>query len=177
MKKRTKTENEYLKLKASSVGLTSGMFICPIIPATVITCVNAEQWFAAKPYSIGLGFASLLITLIVSVLMVVKKSDIFKHVSKLWGAVLVMILVGITFMFLAEIAGNFGMMFLATAGGLAGSGICHEVDRLVVQPKIEHKKAVIDGAGLNRKENAKRAKLQADIERAKKEAENIGGIL
>jgi hypothetical protein len=177
MKKRTRTEKEYLKLKAGSVALNSGVFLCPIIPGTIITCINAEKWFAAKPYSIGLGFATLLLTMVMAILMVVKKSDTFKNVSKLWGSAILMVMLGVSFMFLAEVAGNLGMMFLATAGGIAGSGICNEVDKLVLKPKLEHKKLVIEGAGLNRKENAKKLKLEQDIKRAKEEAENIGGIL
>lgn len=177
MKTRTKTEKEYLKLKAGSVALNCGTFVCPLIPGTIITCINAEEWFSSKPYAVGLGFASLLLTMIISVLMVVKKSDTFKNVSKLWGATLIMVMLGISFMFLSEVAGNLGMMFLATAGGLLGSSTCHEVDKIVVKPRLEYKKMVMNEAGLNRKEVAKKLKLEQDIKRAKEEAENIGGIL
>lgn len=177
MKSKTTAEKKYLTAKAGSISLKCGVFLCPIIPGVVITCVNAGEWFASKPYSIGLGFASLIITILVSILMVYKKSEIFKTISKLWGAVIVLVLLGVTFLFLAEIADNLGMMFLATACGVCGSSVCNEVDKRIIMPKVEYQKEIINAVGLDRKANALAKKKANDIARAKEEAENIGGIL
>ena len=167
-KVKSKTISTYKKWNAARWGLFAGQFAAPLMPAAIMTAVNWEEWFAKSGTSLPLGFASLLVTVILAVLGLWKKNEIIeKTVSIVFYLALLFFMIGVTACFLASLFSNVGYMFMATGGGLLASGICDQVNKSAVNEKVKEYRQLIDDNNLDDK--AKRRQERKD--RARREAE------
>jgi hypothetical protein len=174
----TKTQKLHRNWKTASIVSKIGVYTCPFIPASIITAINAEEWFSENPWSIGIGFASLLISVLSSILAVASKDKLLKNkISVLYGLAGLFACFGISFMFLASISQNFGQMFLFTSFGLVGSATCNQLDEKLFSLKEKWYKEILNKAGIDKQDKVlERKKIEA-INKAIKEAEEIGDIL
>ena len=171
-KQKPQTLKSYQKWNTAKWCLYGGMFAAPFIPATAMTIINWDEWFAQTGVSLPLGFASLLVSTILSIIGIWKKDDIAdKTVSAVYYLALIFVCFGATFLFLASLFSQVGYMFLATAGGLVASGTADQVNKSLVKPRVEEYKKLINENLLD--EKAKKKALRA--EQAKKDAEQFNG--
>lgn len=171
-KQKSKTVSTYNKWRATKVGLYVGKYLAPCVPASVITAVNWDEWFVNAGASLPMGFATLLISVIVTILAITKGDDLVnKNVSKIYYIAGVMSVWAISFMFLANILQSMGQMLLWTIAGILASGTCDQLNMKLVNPRISEYKALIDDNCLNssaRKRAERKARAEAE---AKAEAE------
>jgi hypothetical protein len=176
--KRTKTQKTLRKWKTAKVFSKIGTFALPFTPATIITIINAPEWFKEKPYSIGVGLASLVISLLITIGVALKKDQLFKDKAHyFFPLAVILVCFGVSFMFLADIGSQLGTMFVYTALGVAGGGISGQLEKTLINKKIEWNEYILKEAGLSEKENNLKRKQEIAIAKAKQEAEDIGGIL
>ena len=117
-KKKGKTLTTYHKYKALKVGLDVSTFVLPIVPATVVTAVNWEEWFSKSSASLPFGFACLLLTVIAAIIGVLKSDVVFKKADiALYFIAGLFALIGLTSMFLASLFNESGYLWLYTASG------------------------------------------------------------
>lgn len=167
-KKKVKSEtiSAYKKWNAARIGLYTGMYVMPLMPATIMTCVNWNEWFNASGVSLPMGLITLLIGVLMAIMGITKRDELFKkNVSGLFYFVLVFAIIGISFKFLANICNQMGDMFLFTACGVLGSGGCDQLNKSLVKPRVEEYKELIESNFLNAKAKAKQErKLRAEQE-------------
>lgn len=167
-KPKSKTVSTYQKWVAGKYGLYAGTFACPTIPATIVTLINWEEWFGKSNISLPFGFACLLVTVIVAVLGVLKSDTVFKKADiALYYLSGMFMCIGLTCLFLASLFSQMGYLWLYTASGLLGSGVCITVEKKVFEPRIAEYKGLIDEFTLDNKARRKKARM----ERARAEAE------
>ena len=165
---KSKTVSTYKKWNAAKWGLFAGQFAAPVVPAAVMTAVNWEEWFAKSGHSLPLGFASLLVTVILAVVGLWKKNEIVeKSVSIVFYLSLLFFMIGVTCCFLASLFSQVGYMFMATGGGLLASGICDQVNKSIVNERVNEYRKLIDDNNLDYKAKHR----QERIDRARREAE------
>lgn len=167
-KPQSKTVTSYKKYNAAKYALTAGAFVCPLVPASVVTAINWEEWFAKSSSSLPFGFACLLLTVITAIIGVLKSDVVLKKVDialYFFGGVL--ILIGLTCIFLASLFTEMGWLWIYTASGVLGSGVCVTVNNKVIKPIIDDYKGLIDEFALDKKSQRKAQRL----ERARREAE------
>lgn len=171
-KQKSKTVSTYHKWQATKVGLYVGKYLAPCVPATVITAVNWDEWFVKSGASLPFGFATLLISVIVTILAITKGDDLVsKNVSKIYYIAGVMAVWSISFMFLANILQQMGQMLLWTIAGIVTAGTCDQVNMSLVNSRINEYKTLIEENCLNssaRKRAERKARAEAE---AKAEAE------
>lgn len=170
-KKQTpKTLVEYKKWNTAKWALYGAMFAAPVAPATIMTIINWDEWFAQSGVSLPLGFVSLLVSTLLSIIGIWKKDDLAnKAVSAVYYLALVFVCFGATFLFLANLFSQVGYMFLATAGGLVASGTADQVNKSLVKPRVKEYKELIETNALDTRakkkaERKERAKLDAEKE-------------
>lgn len=167
---KSKTLQTFKRWKALKVGLYAGMFSAPILPATITTIINWDEWFAQAGVNLPFGFASLLVTTILGIVGIWKKDEIVsKAVSAIYYVALVFACLGATNLLLSSLFSTVGQMFLLTAGGLVASGTCDQVNRNLVTKRIEEyaelvEKNELDPRVKKKNERKERAKLQAEEE-------------
>lgn len=167
-KPKYKTIQEYKKWNGIKWGLYAGMWASPVAPATVITVINWDEWFAKSGVSLPFGFASLLVTTILSIILIWKKDEVVnKAVSCVFYIAVLFVFFGATFLFLASLYQMVGFMFLATAGGLVASATADQFNKSLVKPNVAFYQNLI-------KENHLDAKSKRQLKReeqARKDAE------
>lgn len=173
MKKKikSKTISKYRKLKITSYLLKAGTYMCPFIPATIITYVNFDSWFIENNngLSIGFGFGSLLISILITIIGVMKRDDFLKeNISALFSMTVILACWGISFLFLASIANQFGYMLLYSCLGLIGSATCDQINKTKISKDISFYKELISENDLDAKERKRKEKK----EKARQEALN-----
>lgn len=167
-KPKSTTLTTYKKYKALKYGLFAGTFICPVIPATVLTAINWQEWFNKTSVSLPFGFACLLVTVITAIVGVLKSDTVFKKADiALFYLAGIFVLIGLTCMFLASLFSQMGYLWLYTSSGLLGGGVCATVEKKVVEPLIGEYAELISEFALDKKSKRK----QERMEKARKEAE------
>lgn len=174
-KQKSPTISAYKKWKLTGSAFWLGKYLLPITPATVITAINWNDWFVDAGASLPMGFASLLISVLVTIISIAKKDDLVeKNVSSLFFIAGIMAVWAISFMFLANILQQMGQMLLFTVAGIVGGGITDQLDMKLAKPRIAEYKKLIEENGLDKRSQKKIVREQ----KAKEEAENIGtGLL
>lgn len=166
------TIKSYNNWNAAKWGLYAGMWSAPFIPATVMTIINWDEWFAQTGVSLPLGFVSLLVSTLFSIILIWKKDDITnKAISAVYYLAIIFVFFGASLLFLANLFSQVGYMFLATAGGLMASGTADQINKSVVKPNVEYYKNVISKNYLDKKSK----RLAAIEEQAQKDAEAENG--
>ena len=169
-KPKSKTLSSYRGLKVGKVALYTGVFACPITPATIITLINWEEWFAKSDKSLPFGFASLLVTVVVAIVGAIKSDTVLKKVDiALYYLGGLLMCIGITCLFFASLLSQMGYMWLYTGAGVLASGACLTVEKKVVSPSLQFYKGLVEENFVDKKTRKKQEK----IERAKKEAQEL----
>lgn len=164
------TEQHYKNWKRGKNALYVAQWVMPFVPATVITAINWEEWFANQGLSLPFGFVSLLVSVLVSILSIYKNDDdTDKKLSPIYSVAMMLACWGATFLLLANIMDQMGIMFLATAGGVIGSGTASQINKSVVKPRIDEYRKLLDENLLDKKAQAKDQREQ----QAKQEAKQV----
>ncbi len=169
-KEKSKTLTTYKRLKGAKYGLYAGTFACPLIPATIVTAVNWEEWFNKSGMSLPLGFACLMLSVVIAVVGVLKSETVFSKIDvALYCLAGFVACVGLSCMFLASLFTQMGAMWLYTASGILGSGVCITVENRAIEPELKFYKGLIEENCLDykskkRKEREERARAEAEAE-------------
>ncbi len=176
-KKVSPTIKSYRKWSTAKWSLYGATFAAPVVPATVMTIVNWDEWFAQSGPSLPLGFVSLLVSTLLSIIGIWKKDDIAnKAISAIYYIALLFVCFGATFLFLSSLFSQVGYMFMATAAGLVASGTADQVNKSLVKPRVEEYKELIDKNALDeraRKKQQRIAQAKLDAENEEKERQAI----
>lgn len=153
------------KVKA---GLVTGAFVCPVAPATVLASIKWSEWYAKTSSSLPFGFAMLIVAVILAIIGVFKSEVVFKKADIallcLAGWFLV---IGLSFMFLANLIYEMGQMWLGVGFGLLASSGYVFAEKKFVEPNVAFYQKLIEENCLDSK-SKKRAKRE---EQARKDAE------
>ena len=72
---KSKTVQKRNALRATNVAMIGAKFAMPAVPATVLTIINWDEWFAQTNGGLPVGFATLLISTIIAVIGIMKRDD------------------------------------------------------------------------------------------------------
>lgn len=169
-KKTPETVKSYRKWNVSKWALYAGTWVSPFIPATAMTIINWDEWFAISGPSLPLGFASLLVSTLLAIIGIWKKDEIVgKSISMVYYLAVIFAGFGASMLFLAGLFSQVGYMFLATAGGLVVGGTSDQLNKSLAKPMVEEYKKLIEDNCLDPKskrkaERKEKAKLEAERE-------------
>lgn len=167
-KPKLKTVQMYQRWRNGKYALLAGAVASPLLPATIVTIINWEEWFQKSSISLPFGFASLILTVIVAILGMLKSEVIFKKADiALFFLAGLFMCVGLTCLFLASLFTQMGWMWMYVGGGLLASATEVVVERRVIEPNVQFYKALIEENCLD--EKSKRRKKKE--EQARKDAE------
>lgn len=176
-KKERTTLQQRNHYKHQKVGLYALTFASPFLVASVHTSICWNDWFnASGGISLPFGLVSLFLTVVASVIAILKSDTIVKKgtIALLLLGVL-FIFIGITNLFLASLFQNMGFLWMEAGGGLIGSFVSYTAESKLVEPKYQMYKKLVEDNGLDKKSLKKqKAKEKAEREareRAQKEAE------
>lgn len=171
---KSKTVRNKNILKGVNWGMWGAKFALPFIPATVMTIINWDEWFANTHGSLPAGFLLMVVGTLVSIIGIWKKDKFMeKHISPLFVLVIGLVLVAASFLLLANILYQAGIMFLYCAAGALAAAIDDQVQMSVVSPRLVEIEEDIKEGGLDRKTNkreARRQKRLAEMEEARRRA-------
>ena len=171
---KSKTVRNKNILKVVSGSMWGAKFALPFIPATIMTIINWDEWFANTHGSLPAGFLLMVVGTLVSIVGIWKKDKFMeKHISPLFVLVIGLVLVAASFLLLANILYQAGMMFLYCAAGALAAAIDDQVQMSVVSPRLVEMEEDIKEGGLDRKTNkreARRKKRLAEMEEARRRA-------
>lgn len=171
-KKERTTLSTYKMLKSSQVGLKTIVLAAPFIPATVITGINWNEWFETCGASLPLGFASLMVTVFIALLGVLKSDTVLKKKDiALYYLCTLLVFLGATNLFLASLFSSLGWMFVFTAAGVLASAVTNTVNNRVLTPSVEFYKGLVEENQLDKKSQKRAQKKQKAQEEARKRAE------
>lgn len=154
--------------RAGKVALMAGTFVAPVTPATIVTIINWEEWFSKSSISLPFGFASLLVTVILAIVGVLKSDKVFKKADvALFVLAGFFACIGLVNLFLASLFSQIGYMWLYTSSGLLASGACVLTEEKVVEPNLQLYNKLIEENCLDAKSKRRKAKE----EQARKDAE------
>lgn len=161
------TIKAYNSLKAKKSWLKVGSYGSCLVPFGAELAVHWNEWFQTEEkLSLGLGFGMLLVSTLATMTAVMKKDDDFmKKYSPLFYVAVILALWAGSFLFLASIMQEMGMMLMYCAFGVVGGAVMDEVSRDVIEPKMAIYKEAIDKYGLTEKAE----KNDLIIEQAKKD--------
>lgn len=163
----THTEKVYSRYKWGHRGLWVSKYLLSVTPATIQVGVNWNEWF--NGYSapqIASGFASMLVSVIMSIYLITKKDkDFTDKFSPLFAVCLCLGMFGVSSLFLASLFSEFGYMLLYTCAGVLAGASADQVDKSIITPRRDEYASIMKEAGLNKNENKRLAK----VEQAKKE--------
>lgn len=172
---KSKTLSAYRKWTAAKWSLYAGTYVLPVVPAAIMVGVNWDEWFAQtgnNGWSLGLGFGSLLLALLITIIGIAKKDKLLSEkVSPLYYFAGVLVLWAVALMFLANVLQNFGQMLLYTSFGLIAGATSDQVNKVYVVKESAFYKELVDTNGLNARWEHKKAKRQDKKELAAQEAE------
>lgn len=161
------------RLQAIHNSLKVGAYSCGLVPATVITSINANEWFKTnEKVSVSFGFVALILAVVTTLVSAINKDN---TISKKFGALLTVglnaLIWGVALMLLSSLLEELASMFLFTAIGILTGGIIDTYDTKVVEPELAFYKQLCEDNSLSKNSNDhEEAKKQAlkDKEEAKK---------
>ena len=175
--KKEKTTLQYYKSwKATKYALYGTKWVAPVVPATIITGVNWEEWFNKQGATLPSGLAMLLISILLTILAMSKKDEVVeKKVSYMFYLAGILAIWGVAFMLLASIMDQMGMMLIFTCIGIVGGASADQVNKSLVNDRLLEYKQLIDENCLDPKSTEKAKRKEKAIrerqEKAKLEAE------
>lgn len=171
-KPKSKTLKTYRRLKLTSRLLYASTYVMPLIPAAIMVGINWDEWVAQtnNGWSLGLGFGSMLLAVLVTIVGIAKRDEIVEEkVSPLFYFAALLSVWSVALLFLATIAHELGIMLGYTVVGLVGAGVADQVNKNVIKPKREMYKEIVDEAGLDEKAIARKRKKEQLLKQAEKE--------
>lgn len=156
-KPKLRTVTLYHRWQAGSLGLKAGAVMAPLVPASIVTAINWDEWFANTSMTLPFGFASLMSATIIGVVSVIFSGEIVKRKD-----IILLILagifacLGIADLFLAKLIYKMGLMMIYTACGLVGSFGLILWDKIGVQPVVAQYKQLVDQNYLVKKSQKKK---------------------
>lgn len=169
-KAKSKTLAKYRWLQAADASAYVGKYAMAVVPATVMTAVNWEAWFANAGASLPAGFSMLILSTVLSIIGISRKDEIVKkNVSGLFYVGLVFFCFAMSFKFLSNVFNQMGDMLMYTALGVFGGAAADQADKSLVKPmKAEYKELVeanaLDGRTKRRNERKRLAREEAERE-------------
>lgn len=178
MGKKTKTQKKLTAWKTVDWSMRLSKYVVAETPATVMVAVKHSEWFTdvTQTACVSTGFAMFVSTVLATVLCIAKKEETFKKVSPFVTAAIYLIVAGMICLFMAKILLDLGWLLVFTGGGMVAAVTEDTVEKRAVKKKVEYWSGVLSDAGLNEKENRKKAKRQSDVMRAKQEARSYQPI-
>lgn len=175
-KVKSATKSTYNKWRVASYSLKSLTYLLPLAPEATMLGLKWEEYTTkSNSWSLGLGFSSLLLTVIVTIVGIAKRDKfITKKVSSLFYLAILMAMWAVVLMFLAKIAYSLGYMFLFTSLGVCGGGICDQINKSKVSPEVTWYREMIKEVGLDNKENKRKLKREKARLEAEREAKENG---
>lgn len=174
---KSKTISSYHKWNTARWSLYAGMYILPLVPATVMTGLNWEKWFENCGTSLPFGFITLLLGVVMTLIGIAKRDDIFKqNISGLFYFTLVFVVLGLAFKFLSNICNQMGNMFLLTAVGILTGATSDQFNKSLVTPRVKEYKKLIEDNCLDMRSIKKRERKEKAEKEAKEEAERMQAV-
>ena len=164
------------RLKATHNALKVGAYSCGLVPATVITAVNANEWFVTnEKVSVSFGFVSLILAVVTTLVSAINKDN---AIAKKFGALLTVglnaLIWGVALMLLSSLLEELASMFLFTAIGILTGGIIDTYDTKVVQPELAFYTQLCEENSLSKTSNShEEAKRQAEKDKIEAKKNNI----
>lgn len=159
-----------LRLGARSLKTLS--YGAPVIPVSIMVGINWDEWFvkSGQGWSVSMGFIMLILSTLLTYLSIAKKKKLIEKFSAFWNVALIVICWAISFLFLSSILRELGMMLLYIGFSLVGAAISDEVETRVIEPKLSFYQGLVSEYGLDKKEERRKAKLEAKRKQAEEEA-------
>lgn len=168
---KSQTVSNYRKWIFAKNSLYIGKYAAPVVPAAIVTTINWDEWFAKSNSSLPLGFATLLISIFLTVFSITKKDKIVeKNVSPLFAIALILATWAVTFMFLGNLMNEMGTMLLYTCAGVIAGAASDEVYMKVATQRVKEYKNLVEKNNLSTA-SKKKAERKAKAEAEKKELE------
>lgn len=173
---KSKTLSTYRKWTTAKWALYAGMYLLPLIPASIMTGVHWEEWFKNCGTSLPFGFVTLLLGVVMTLIGIVKRDEIFKqNISGIFYFALVFVVLGLSFKFLSNICNQMGDMFLLTALGILAGATSDQVNKSLATPRVKEYKQLIkdnclDMRSIKRKERKEKAAKEAKEEAERRQA-------
>lgn len=171
--KKTKTQKKLTAWKALRGFMIGSKYVVAELPATIMVIVQHNDWFptVTQTVSVSTGFSMFCITILISVFCIAKKSDTYDKISPFITAAIYMVIVGVICLFMSSIINDLGWLCVYTGIGMIIAVVEDTLEKKVVKKKVDYWSGVLASAGLNVKETEDRARREADVKRAKKEAQ------
>lgn len=174
IKIKSKTLRQRNALIVTNVVMYGSKYAMPFVPATVMTIINWDEWFAQTNGGLPAGFLALVVATVISILGILKRDKLAeKHISTIIPFALALFVVAASFLWLSNVMHQAGMMFLYTACAVAVSAIDDQVQQSVVKPALIEIEEDIKDAGMSKKENKRQERKKerlAEMEEARKRA-------
>ena len=158
---KSKTVRNKNILKVTNTTMWGAKFAMPFVPATVMTIINWDEWFANTHGNLPMGFILLLVGSLIAVIGIWKKDKLMESkVSPLFVFALALVCVAGSFLLLSNILYQTGMMFMYCAAGVVAAAIDDQVQQSVVAPALKEIEEDIKEGGLDKKTNKREARRQ-----------------
>lgn len=135
-------------------GLTGMKIGTPAIPFAVSLGINWNEWVggnASKGWSIGIGFGMLVVGTFAAMYGVWKKDELAEQkVSPVFYIATIFLIIGFSFMLLASIMNEMGVMLLYVSTGVFASATEDQVDKTLVRPRMAFYKELVKTNGLDK---------------------------
>lgn len=162
---KSKTVQKRNALRVTNVAMIGAKFVMPVVPATVMTIINWDEWFAQTNGGLPAGFITLLISTIIAVVGIMKRDDLAKkHISSIFPFALALIVAGAACLWLANVMHQAGMMFMYTGAAVFASAIDDQVQKSLVVPRLQEMNEDIVEGGLDKKTNKRDQRRQARLD-------------
>lgn len=164
-KVKSKTVRTRNALAVTNKVMWGAKFGMPFVPATIMTIINWDEWFAQTNGGLPLGFLTLVVATIISIIGIMKKDALVqKNVSPLFVFALALFCVAASFLWLSNVMYQAGMMFLWTACAVVAAAVDDQVQKSVVEPNLAFYKDLVIRGGLDKKTEKKKNKEQKALE-------------
>ena len=162
---KSKTVQKRNALRVTNVAMIGAKFAMPAVPATVLTIINWDEWFAQTNGGLPIGFATLLISTIIAVIGIMKRDDLAKkNVSSIFPFALALIVAGAACLWLANVMHQAGIMFMYTGAAVFASAIDDQVQKSFVVPRLAEMNEDIKEGGLDKKSNKREKRRQQRLQ-------------
>lgn len=173
-KVKSKTVRQRNALKVANASMIGAKFAMPFIPATTMTIINWDEWFKQTQGGLPAGFLALVLATAISIIGIWKKDKLVeKHISPLFVFALALFVVAASFLWLANVMHQAGMMFLFTAGAVVAAAVDDQVQQSVVVPALKELNEDIKEGGLDKKTNKREERKKrrlAEMDEARRRA-------
>lgn len=154
-------------LKRTHYAVYFGKFLVPVIPALIVTGVNWDEWFNKQGVSLPFGIATMLIAILIAIYSYSKSENQANgnKISPFFFIGAILSIFACSFLLLANILSQMGLMFIYVIAGIFGAGALDQVDKSIITSRMKEYNELVDKYDLDER---KLKKKQAKEERRKK---------